>query len=118
MPNVSQHLSKAAHNENFALTFWPAFPQYADWAVTAYFYAAVHLVEACFATIGIHSANHQQRNREVALRLSTVAVHYMNLYRASRRARYDVTPLTPTQTHRLVTHHFQRFKAYVISLLP
>ena len=118
MPSVSQHLAKAVHNETFALTFWPVSPQYADWTITAHFYAAVHLVEAYFATIGIHSTNHQQRNREIAVRLSAVAFHYMNLYRASRRARYDVTPATPTQTHRLVTHHFQHFKAHVISLLP
>lgn len=119
MANLSEHIHKARHNEVFAAIFWPARFRYADWAITVYFYAAVHLVEAYFATIGIHCNNHGQRNQEVTKRVPRrIASHYLRLYRESRRARYEITPMTKVYAQNLLVNHFQPLRAYLLSLLP
>jgi len=119
MANLSEHIRKARNNEVFATTFWPARSRYADWAITVYFYAAVHFVEAYFATIEIHCNNHGQRNQEVAKRFPRrIASHYLRLYRESRRARYEVTPVAKVYAQNLLVNHFQPLRAYLLSLLP
>jgi hypothetical protein len=52
VPDLPAHVAQAKHNEqcaNFLLIQEHA--RYRDWAITAAFYAAVHLAEACFTTI-------------------------------------------------------------------
>jgi hypothetical protein len=48
VPNTSEHLDRARHNIRFAESFDLATTPYLDWVVTAYFYAALHLVEALY----------------------------------------------------------------------
>lgn len=90
MPSVIQHKNQFQHNLDFVATFYVRGTLYLDWAITVYFYASIHLVEAFFASVGVHCRDHSWRNREVGSRLPAVAQHYMRLYNASRRARYEV----------------------------
>ena len=67
MPSKAEHISKAEHNENFATTLNSdgSYPDYRDWVVTAYFYSAVHYVEAYLATLGKHSPDHRIRDADI-----------------------------------------------------
>lgn len=64
MSDKKSHLDRAERNEKLASVL--AAP-YWDWAVTATFYAAVHYVEAYFATKipPLHSGNHPERNNHI-----------------------------------------------------
>lgn len=46
MPTTPEHLARARQNLRFAESFDLKTTAYLDWVVTAYFYAALHLVDA------------------------------------------------------------------------
>jgi len=95
MGNVSGHLRKAHHNENFlkmvqANDPGPSF-LYADWLVTIAFYIALHFVDAKLArrTPPLHPQRHPVRNNYVSRFLPPdVARDYLYLYNKSMIARY------------------------------
>ena len=61
MPTFEQHIGKAHHNEEFVARI-KSDPNFLDWAVTGYFYAAVHYIESYFAKfLGRHSTDHGER---------------------------------------------------------
>jgi hypothetical protein len=49
MPEASAHIAKAEHNEKFAAVIRGLSTEFLDWVVTAYFYAALHYLEAYLA---------------------------------------------------------------------
>jgi uncharacterized protein (UPF0332 family) len=88
LPLKPEHISKAERNEKFAETVGKT--AYLDWAVTIYFYAALHYVDAILAVSGIHSDSHTQRGDAIGTNatLSIVRPEYRVLETLSRNARY------------------------------
>ena len=74
--------------------------EFPDWAVTALFYAAMHLVQAHFVEAAQSGfdvpRSHSERNTAVRLRLPTIDPNYTLLYNRSQWARYHVNKPDPT----------------------
>jgi hypothetical protein len=101
---------------------------YLDWAATALFYAALHLVDAFLdgeqqlpkdeRHPRKHSANAGEgnagrgRNQLVQALLSPIRKEYRSLEEASRRARYDLKTLDDNALEKL-HEQFQRLDQYV-----
>jgi uncharacterized protein (UPF0332 family) len=96
MPEVEKHLRQAAHNlrvaeelEGIAL----------DWAVTAYFYVAAHVVRAYLSQRGDNFSSHKGlRNRLEKLVKNgdldqTILTDYLTLLDTSIEARYNCVPV-------------------------
>lgn len=111
MADLISHINQANHNEDCALFIIDNAPDYRDWAITATFYAAVHLVEACFTTrrdIGhTESASggrekHSFRREKVRI-LANRAYHpYRKLFEASNNVRY----LTSTKSAKIAVQYY------------
>ncbi len=95
MPDQPAHLRQARHNHDLIAALDPATTPFLDWVVTGAFYAALHLVEAWFASRGFHFMSHAERDDWVSkvkeLR-QTVWPRYKELEFQSQRARYQCVP--------------------------
>lgn len=115
MPERVYHHRKAQYNVEVAAHL-RANTTYIDWAATATFYAALHLVDSMLAASDLpkdeqhprkHSANAGQgnggrgRNQLVAQEFGAIRKAYRSLEEASRRARYDLQILDPKAYDRL-----------------
>jgi hypothetical protein len=108
MPSRSEHLEQArknlAHAERL-LREWGADETAVQWAVTATFYSAVHLIDAYLADFGVHPRNHEHRALLLQTAPDDLYVAYRSLYDASRQARYDVRRFRPDQVGLLISGH-------------
>ncbi len=68
MPEASAHIEKAKHNEKFAVAVRGLSTEFLDWVVTAYFYSALHYLEAYLAANPMekHPSSHGERQSYVA----------------------------------------------------
>ncbi|MGA3322941.1 MAG: hypothetical protein ABSF45_00575 [Terriglobia bacterium] len=90
MPTTPEHRAKAENNEFLVDTlenpFW-------DWAINGVFYAALHYVEAYFASRvpAVHPSTHTIRDNHIHRdkTLKPIYVDYRQLEDESRNARYD-----------------------------
>ena len=100
MPNEAIHLQQARRNRDFVLHLVSTSNQIpstvADvarqWAVTASFYAAVHAVEAHFATLGVHHRTHAGREWDMARDTTlppAIRAQYAQMKAWSMLARYE-----------------------------
>ena len=123
MPNEATHRSQAEHNERLARGLILLSPPFTDWAVTACFYAALHLVDSYFARLGSHPSTHGRREREIRNHLPRIEHHYLRLKQYSLDARYQgvqMTPATafqPTFVENLINTDLEAIKNYVRILL-
>ncbi len=86
MATETDHRHQASHNQIFLDSIDQAiFP---DWAVTAAFYKAVHVVQTLLVRKGQRSDGHRERNAILKRKFATVWSHYRPLYNQSRVARY------------------------------
>lgn len=85
-----EYSKKALENEQFATNLPGTIPGI-EWAITAQFYAALHYVNAYFATKGEHYSGHPTRIRAIQKDswLSVIYDDYQGLYNISRDARYE-----------------------------
>jgi uncharacterized protein (UPF0332 family) len=125
VPERVYHHRKAQYNVEVAAHL-RANTTYIDWAVTATFYAALHLVDSMLAISDLpkdeqhprkHSASADQRNggrgrnQLVASEFKAIRKAYRSLEEASRRARYDLELLDPQAYERLQAQ-FQEIVRY------
>ncbi|HBB30399.1 MAG TPA: hypothetical protein DDZ80_05240 [Cyanobacteria bacterium UBA8803] len=109
MPNPQIHLEQAEHNESAASSVRQDYP---DWAVTMYFYAALHWVEHYALLKGCNIArdydsgrskhdSRQQYINQIAIDLNNPSLRkaYQNLELDSRKARYLINLNTKAQTY-------------------
>lgn len=92
MPDVTDHILQARHNEEF----YQATDKnvYSDWAMTAVYYAALHYIDAFLARVNIiDPGGHDVRDQEVRGRAELRAISrlYFRLKSRSRNARYYCT---------------------------
>ena len=97
MPARDEHLSQARSNEFVALFLLQH--QYPDWAVTVFFYAALHYVESVLAESNLHSENHPVRDSSIArsVKLRAIYGEYRYLKTLSTDARYRVKKFGETE---------------------
>jgi hypothetical protein len=87
MPSRVEHLAKAGRAADVEELTRRAGLE--DWAITALFYRAVHLLEAYFSREDVHHTNHTARSRAIAREFPETYGAYVELTRLSRLARYE-----------------------------
>ena len=120
MATSSEHVSKAQANESFADQIDTNSSAVAiSWIVTIIFYAAVHYVQAYFASLGRKHILHKARSSDIQ-RDSRIAVmynDYRDLYDISRDARYDCGTLAPGHI-KFAKERLEKIKADLRPFLP
>ena len=97
MPNSTDHILQAKHNEDFYQVIDKKL--YSDWAMTVLFYAALHYIDAFLDRVGIDPGGHQERDKLVQNRkeLCPIWHQYKFLKNRSINARYYCGTFTLTQ---------------------
>jgi hypothetical protein len=91
-----EHLTKSRQNEAFAKTIDASSAAGMEWVITIKFYAALHLVQAYFASrTGKVPTVHANRATAIQRDMSISGAYddYRELYDISRTARYDCEDL-------------------------
>jgi hypothetical protein len=92
MPDEYRHRTQASHNRAFA-TILCAQTSYADWALVAYFYSALHMMDALIARFTKrHPKNYKERDtliNKLPMIPQEVVNAYHDLLDASQDARYE-----------------------------
>jgi len=108
--DLISHIEQAKHNEKCAVFLIDTAPKYRDWAITAAFYAAVHLVEACFTTqkaIGHTESAPDRGNQEKhSYRIKKIRHLAPDAYKSYKRlfdASYNVRYLNNSGSHGLTS---------------
>ena len=114
MPLDERLLERARHNERFLDTLDLDTTPYLDWAVTIAFYAALRYVDAFFYPAEPH--DHRERLTWVQTNPRTRPIYdsYVELYRQSRNARYELTEFTPERVRSLVVNSLGRVRAHML----
>ena len=121
MPNTGEHVRRAAQNLRFAQSFDLEKTPYIDWAVAAYFYAALHLVDALlFAKERINPPNHEKRRELVKFKtyLSGIKNEYRELKDRSEDARYDLLTFTKGKVEQNVIPLYDSIEQHILQQLP
>lgn len=126
MADLISHIEQARHNEKCANYLLENAPEFRDWAITAAFYAAVHLVEACFTSrrdirhteIAPDRARDKEKHRYRARKVKELARgaydSYRGLYEASSNVRYLTKPIEyydQEAAHKFVRKHLLNVRA-------
>jgi hypothetical protein len=91
-----EHLAKSRQNENFVASLDTSSTVGVEWAITIKFYAALHFVQAYFASRGGHTpSTHGSRASAIErdIHISGAYEDYRELEDLSRTARYDYSNL-------------------------
>ncbi len=120
MPTSKEHLSRALRNLEFAKSFNLDATPYLDWVVTAYFYSALHLVDAILADKdNFHPDNHEIRKDAVRTRwyLRPIALQYRELKDRSEDARYRLLTFTKIKIEKTVIPAHQTLLLHITQQL-
>jgi hypothetical protein len=100
LPSRDEHLAQASKNQKLADTL--AKTEFTDWAVTLYFYTAIHLVESYLSIHGYHCDYHAERKKRMSAipQLRKIFPEYETLRVLSRQARYHAQPISPDDLKR------------------
>jgi uncharacterized protein (UPF0332 family) len=112
LPTKEEHLEKATSNEKLAEVLCQT--NFLDWAVTAYFYSALHYCHIILAINGQHPASHEATGPLVRKNpvLKKIWAEYRSLHTASRNARYYATQISPEHLAN-VQLDFQALRTYI-----
>ncbi len=120
MSSRVEHVTKAAHNDQFSLSLQDS--PFTDWSVTSLFYSALHWVDASLdgGSLPTHPTSHVARTRIIRqdplLRL--IFRQYKELKDRSMDARYDCVVFTSADVEQLRLNFFEPLKAHIQSALP
>ena len=91
-PAPSDHVRKADANKDFGYGMMATHPTSAGWALTAFFYSALHYAEAYFLKMSIRTENHEQRSDAIKFdpRLKLIYGQYRHLSDYGYNARYTL----------------------------
>lgn len=121
MSTTREHLARAKQNLQFAQSFELETTPYIDWVVTAYFYAALHLVDAIlWERDRINPADHHDRNNLVRNKdyLKAIKTSYRTLKDRSEDARYDLITFASARIRNDVIPLYQEIERHILSQLP
>jgi len=122
VPNEIIHIMQAEQNERLARGLVLLSPQLMDWAVTACFYAVLHIVDSYLASLGIHPRTHEEREDLVQRRLPYIRRNYWRLKHYSIHARYQgaqmnpATAFQPAFVENLLATELEAIKNYIAQL--
>ena len=119
MPSATEHLERARLNLAFAESIDLDGAHYLDWAVTAYFYAALHLIDALAAHVDNQTpADHRDRKEHFLSRwyLCGIKTDYLNLKTHSQDARYRLYPFTRIRIENVVVPLYQAIERHVMQV--
>jgi len=119
VPTTPEHLARARQNFEFASSFDLNTTPYLDWVATAYFYAALHLVDALIWQIEgadpeDHSARHTYLRRWY---LSGISVEYRDLKNLSEDARYRLITFSKPKIENHIVPLYDEIERHVLQVL-
>jgi len=117
MPDKRAHLAGSRKSEEFG--DFVLSTDYKQWAITGYFYSALHLIDAFLATLDQHPKEHYRRDSYLA-RLSDLKAIYGNyrmLETESRRARYDLSSFSDGEIGQLKSDYLDPIKQHISVLM-
>lgn len=127
MATPQEHKAKALHNERFLDVPRLATGEFADWAVTALFYCALHWMRALAAQEGYQIKAYRSYKKgivgeEEVFKGTGVFTQqsfdwYSHLKDDSRDARYETRQFSATDFRDLQLNFFEPFKSFVASKL-
>ena len=117
MPAEGDHIGQAERNERLydSLCVQNSSEEFTEWEVVALFYAALHYINACLASMNVeHHDNHLNRNRRVnnIASFAPIRTLYRHLYNSSRNARYDLYNYSPSDV-RTIARQFEPIKVHI-----
>lgn len=118
MPQPTEHIAQAEKNERLYERLVGT--EFNDWAITALFYAALHYVDAYFVSqTGVRPPNHNLRNRLVdrTLNQARVSPAYRELYRLSRKVRYETPSVSTDEAMQVNVRLFDPIRTHIRALL-
>jgi uncharacterized protein (UPF0332 family) len=121
VPQTGEHLQRASQNLQFAESFDLVTTPYIDWAVTAYFYAALHLVDALlWHKDQINPGDHDLRLKAIKDKyyLRGIKSEYWTLKNKSENARYDLITFTNTKIRTEIVPRYAAIEQHVLQQLP
>lgn len=121
MPTTSEHIQRAENNLRFAQSFQLETTPYLDWVVTAYFYAALHLVDAIlWEQDKFNPGNHSERRKCFRDKwyLKAIRDEYFALYDRSVEARYFLLTFTKPRIETAVIPLYKAIEKHIYQLLP
>jgi uncharacterized protein (UPF0332 family) len=120
VPTTSEHRARAEQNLRFAESFDLDSTPYLDWVVAAYFYAALHWVDALlFEKEGLNPDNHEIRRAYVREKwyLRGISYEYRSLKDRSEDARYRLLTFTRSKIEREVIPPYRAIEQHIIPQL-
>lgn len=120
MPDLRKHLRSAEDNED-AGKYLISENRFMEWAVTIFFYAAVHHVEAYLYHVhGTHNRDHKTRDNyfQRDRNLKRISDEYWDLKNDSEAARYDCNSFSRIDVVTHIQPNFERVKKHISNLLP
>lgn len=124
MPDLAIHQRQAEHNQRVSAHLQAAGDEYLDWAVTAMFYSAMHMIDQVLAHSGnVHPRSHQQRRSAIGQQSQLAPIYrdYRELEWQSQRSRYECATFTVTEVQDLIVRLErieQLVEAIVLPLSP
>ena len=121
MPTAYEHRQQAEKNLRLAESFDLNTTEHLDWVVAAYFYAAMHWVDALLHyREGLHGGVHAQRHEYIRKKsyLSEIRVAYRTLYDCRDDACYKLLTMTRPKLEREIIPLYQKIAKHVTDQLP
>lgn len=117
MPTTSQHLERARQNLRFAESFELTTTPFLDWVVSAYFYAALHLVDALlWEKDKLNPELHEQRRDYVRQKwyLRGISFEYRSLKDHSEDARYRLITMTSVKVEKTIIPLYKAIENHIL----
>jgi uncharacterized protein (UPF0332 family) len=121
VPTTKEHLARARQNLRFAESFDLKTTPYLDWVVTAYFYSALHLVDALlYYRDSAHGGEHQTRSKYLREKpyLKEINHKYRELRNRCDNARYDLLTLTAIKIEKDIIPLYREIEKHILAQLP
>jgi uncharacterized protein (UPF0332 family) len=121
VPTTREHLHRARQNLSFAQSFDLKTTRYIDWVVTAYFYAALHLVDALlYEKEQIPGETHKIRKEYVKTKayLREIRNQYRTLKDHSEDARYRLITMTSHKIEETIIPLYKEIENHILPQLP
>jgi hypothetical protein len=118
VPSRTDHIAKAEGNAAFALSLSLNKQADIDWALVAFFYAAIHYVEAYLAP-AIHLKSHETRDKYIGkeAHLRRIYKEYSNLKYFGYAARYEMCGFKAEDVNDEAAKDYETIKAHITAKL-
>jgi uncharacterized protein (UPF0332 family) len=120
VPTTSEHLARAKQNLRFAESFDLKTTPYLDWVVTAYFYSALHLVDALlWEKDHLSPELHEHRRDYVRGKwyLRAISFEYRSLKDHSEDARYRLITMTSVKVKDTIIPLYKTIESHILQQL-